>query len=326
MEHELRGEGPTAVLVHGLTVDRRVMIEAFDELLAEAGVRRFTSICRGTARPRAIAARASADAFVEELAALVRATLAPAPDRAGELEAPLVVGYSYGGYLAQALVRELGGARGLLLVCPVVEPDFARRTQPPRRIAVHEPELTIRADPREREAFAEVAVQMTRPVLERFQRAVHPANIAADAAVVTAVRARYALSRPHRRCAGAAGRAVDDRVRTRRSLGGLAGRGAAGGACSSARTSWCCPTAGTCCRSSSRGVRAGRSRLPGARAVTTSPYAVRYKGLQRKSERPRYFGGGALPLTAETVTMICVCWISSFASILTRRLAPRQTT
>ena len=48
MEHELRGEGPTAVLVHGLTVDRRVMIEAFDELLADG--RRAparTSICPG---------------------------------------------------------------------------------------------------------------------------------------------------------------------------------------------------------------------------------------------------------------------------------------
>lgn len=196
MEHELRGEGPTAVLVHGLTVDRRVMIEAFDELLADAGVRRLYVDLPGHGASKGDAALASADAFVEELAALVRASLAPAAGRPGELEAPLVVGYSYGGYLAQALVRELGGARGLLLVCPVVEPDFARRTQPARRVAVHETELPYSADPREREAFAEVAVQMTRPVLERFARAIHPANVAADAAVVTAVRARYAMSRP----------------------------------------------------------------------------------------------------------------------------------
>lgn len=196
MEHELRGDGPTAVLVHGLTVDRRVMIDVFDELLAAAGARRLYVDLPGHGASPGDPARASADGFVDELAALVRATLAPAAGRPGELEAPLVIGYSYGGYLAQALVRELGGARGLLLVCPVVEPDFARRTQPPRRIARHEPDLTYVSDPREREAFAEVAVQMTRPVLERFRRTVHPANIAADAAVVTAMRARYALSRP----------------------------------------------------------------------------------------------------------------------------------
>jgi pimeloyl-ACP methyl ester carboxylesterase len=194
MEHELRGEGPTAVLVHGLTVDRRVMIDAFDELLAGAGLRRLYVDLPGHGASKGDAAGASADGFVDELAALVRAQLAPAAS--GDLQAPIVIGYSYGGYLAQALVRELGGARGLLLVCPVVEPDFARRHQPPRRIAAHDPELVYSSDPREREAFAEVAVQMTRPVLERFQRAVHPANIAADATVVQAVRARYALSRP----------------------------------------------------------------------------------------------------------------------------------
>jgi len=196
IEHELRGEGPTAVFVHGLTVDRRVMIDAFDELFADAGVRRLYVDLPGHGASKGEPARASADAFVEELAALVRSQLAPAAGRPGELEAPLVVGYSYGGYLATALVRELGGARGLLLVCPVVEPDFARRTQPARRVAVHDPELRYSADPREREAFVEVAVQMTAPVLERFQRVVHPANIAADPAMVTAMRARYALSRP----------------------------------------------------------------------------------------------------------------------------------
>jgi pimeloyl-ACP methyl ester carboxylesterase len=194
MEFEARGEGPTAVLVHGLTVDRRVMIEAFDDLLAAAGVRRLYVDLPGHGASVGDAGTASADAFVDELAQLLRAQLPAA--RPGELEAPLVVGYSYGGYLAQGLVRELGGARGLLLVCPVVEPDFARRTQPPRRVATHSPELGFSTDPREREAFEEVAVQMTPAVLARFQRAVHPANVAADVAVVNAVRARYALSRP----------------------------------------------------------------------------------------------------------------------------------
>ena len=196
MEFELRGEGPTAVLVHGLTGDRRVMIEAFDELLADAGVRRLYVDLPGHGASKGDAAHASADAFVDELTALVRANLRPAPGRDGELEAPLVIGYSWGGYLAQGLVRELGGARGLLLVCPIVEPDFARRTQPARRVATHEAELPYSDDPREREAFAEIAVQLTRPVLARFQRAVHPGNIAADGDVVAAVRARYALSRP----------------------------------------------------------------------------------------------------------------------------------
>jgi pimeloyl-ACP methyl ester carboxylesterase len=193
MNVERRGEGATVVLLHGLSVDRRVMVDAFDELLAAAGVKRVYLELPGHG-DSAPDAEASADAVVAAMAELVRAEL-KATD-GGELEAPLVVGYSYGGYLAQGLVRELGGARGLLLVCPIVEPDFARRRQPPRRVAARDPELQFSDDVREREAFEEVAVQMTRAVLERFQRVVHPANIAVDAATVAALRGRYALSRP----------------------------------------------------------------------------------------------------------------------------------
>jgi pimeloyl-ACP methyl ester carboxylesterase len=194
MQLERRGEGPPVVLLHGLTTDRRVMIDAFDELLAEAGLRRIYVDLPGHGGAPGDAATASADGIVCELGAAVRAELRPAG--AGEIEAPLIVGYSYGGYLAEGVLRELGGARGLLLVCPIVEPDFARRKQPPRRVDVRDPELAFSDDPREREAFEEVAVQQTRVVLERFRRVVHPANIAADAAVVAALRARYALSRP----------------------------------------------------------------------------------------------------------------------------------
>ena len=195
IDYELRGDGPTVLLLHGLTVDRGVMIEAFEPLLAEAGVRRLYLDLPGHGASRGDPAHASADGLVAALAALARSVLRPS-DRAGEVEAPLVIGYSYGGYLAQGLLRALGGARGLLLVCPVVEPDFARRRQPPRRVAARATELAFSDDARERAAFEEVAVQQTLAVLERFRRVVHPANIAVDPSVVSAVRAHYVLSRP----------------------------------------------------------------------------------------------------------------------------------
>ncbi len=193
IDYELRGSGPTVVLLHGLTVDRRVMIEAFEPVLATAGVRRLYLDLPGHGASRGDPARASADALVAALAALCRQVLAVGE---GEIEAPLLVGYSYGGYLALGLLRELSGARGLFLCCPVVEPDFARRRQAARRVAERAPDLQFSTDPRERDAFDEVAVRMTGPVLERFQRVVHPANIAVEPAVVAAVRARYVLSRP----------------------------------------------------------------------------------------------------------------------------------
>jgi pimeloyl-ACP methyl ester carboxylesterase len=196
IDYELRGEGPTIVLVHGLTVDRRVMIEAFEPVLADAGLKRLYLDLPGHGASRGDPLRASADGFIASLAALCKQVLGSDDGDGKAIDAPLLAGYSYGGYLALGLLRELGGARGLFLACPVVEPDFARRRQAARRIARHDVKLAFGDDPREQEAFAEVAVQMTKDVLERFQRAVHPANIAADQAVAAAVRARYVSSRP----------------------------------------------------------------------------------------------------------------------------------
>ena len=188
IDFETRGEGQPIVLVHGLTVDRRVLIEACEPVLAETTLQRIYVDLPGHGASKGNCERASADHLVAALAALVR-------EVAGE--EPLLFGYSYGGYLAQGLVRELPRTAGLFLACPIVEPDFARRTVPPRRVAVAETGLVFSNDVREREAFDEIAVKRTRIVLEAFQRVVHPANINTDLDFVAAVRARYVMARPH---------------------------------------------------------------------------------------------------------------------------------
>jgi pimeloyl-ACP methyl ester carboxylesterase len=192
IDYDLRGAGRLVVLVHGLTVDHRVMVAAcepaFDE---QRGFRRLYLDLPGHGASRGNAERASADDLVTAIAELVRAVVEPSHT------SPLLVGYSYGGYLAQGLLRALAPLGGLFLACPIVEPDFAKRTQPPRRVARRDPELPFSDDVREREAFTEVAVQQTEGLLAEFQRLVHPANVAADQNFVAAVRSRYLLSRPY---------------------------------------------------------------------------------------------------------------------------------
>jgi pimeloyl-ACP methyl ester carboxylesterase len=188
IDYEIRGEGRPIVLVHGLTVDRRVLIEACDAQLAAAHLKRVYIDLPGHGASTGNRERASADSLVTALAHLTR-------EAAGEQ--PLVFGYSYGGYLAQGLVREFPEAGGLFLVCPVVEPDFAKRNVPPRRVAIEEPDLAFSGDERERDAFDEIAVRRTRDVLTAFQRVVHPANIGADLEFVAATRGRYIMSRPY---------------------------------------------------------------------------------------------------------------------------------
>lgn len=88
----------------------------------------------------------------------------------------LLIGESYGGYLARALLaRRAEQVLGLALVCPVGavgEPE--KRTLPRHVVVVQEPGLEIDED------FREVAVVQTRETLERTRREVGPGVEAAD--------------------------------------------------------------------------------------------------------------------------------------------------
>jgi pimeloyl-ACP methyl ester carboxylesterase len=188
IDYEIRGEGRAVIAVHGLTTDRRILVEACDALFAERGLRRVYLDLPGHGASTGNPARSSADSLVDALGAFVR-EVSPG-------EPPLLLAYAYAGYLAQALPRDVPLA-GMCLVCPVVEADFGKRRVPPRRVSSRDPDLPFGGDERERDAFLEVAVHQTREALARFQRVVHPANISVDANFVGAVRARYAMARPY---------------------------------------------------------------------------------------------------------------------------------
>ena len=189
LDYEIRGDGRPLVLLHGLAVDRRVLIDTCEPALeALGGFRRIYVDLPGHGASTANLERVGADSLVASLSAFVREVAGPQP---------FLLGYAYGGYLAQGILRELPEAGGLFLVCPTVEADFGKRNVPPRRVLVRESPLPYSDDPREQPAFEEVAVLQTRPLLERFQRVVHLANIAADQETMARTRGAYAMSRPY---------------------------------------------------------------------------------------------------------------------------------
>jgi pimeloyl-ACP methyl ester carboxylesterase len=183
IEVEIVGEGRPMFFVHGLAVDRRVLKSVFEPL--PDSWRRIYVDLPGHGGSRGDPGNASADHFVDLLCHIARELCGDA--------APAVVGYAYGGYLALGMAAQMT-VDGLYLMCPTVEADFGKRTVPPRRVVARE-ELTFSDDPREKEAFEEVAVVQTREALATFQRVVHPANIATDQDVLGSIRGRYAMSR-----------------------------------------------------------------------------------------------------------------------------------
>ena len=185
---ELRGEGRPLLLVHGLAIDRRVMIDAFEPALDGSQIKRIYVDLPGHGQSKGDPSRMSADALVAQLAELLV-----------ELgcDAPLLAGYSYGGYLVQGLLRERADCAGAFFCCPTIEADFGKRTVPQRRVVARDEELAFSDDPRERLAFDEIAVVQTREQLALFQRVIHPANIGADQEMMGRTRAHYAMARPY---------------------------------------------------------------------------------------------------------------------------------
>jgi pimeloyl-ACP methyl ester carboxylesterase len=198
--HELAFEerGPAdaraLIMLHGLAIDRRVLIDACEPVLAEAPLRRVYVDLPGHGDSVAEASRLGADDLCDALAALILHV-------AGEQQ-PALFGYSYGGYLAQGVMRELTPA-GLFLCCPTVEADFGKRHVPPRRVARRDELLGYSDDPREKDAFEEIAVIQTAAALAHFQKVIHPANISANQEAMARVRARYAMARPYMQALGA---------------------------------------------------------------------------------------------------------------------------
>jgi pimeloyl-ACP methyl ester carboxylesterase len=184
---EERGEGRPILFVHGLTFDRRMLLEASEPIFDHARARRLYADLPGHGASPGDARAASAEGLVEALAGLVDAACAGTP--------PVVVGHSYGGYLALGLAT-VRPVAGLVLVTPVVEPDLARRVVPPRRVAELEPELGYSPGAPERAMFEEIAVVQSSAVLTAYQRLVHAASERTDRAFLEQVRRRYVLPGP----------------------------------------------------------------------------------------------------------------------------------
>lgn len=189
VDYEVHGDGMPIVFLHGLAGDRRLLAATCEPAFAaDARYRRIYLDLPGHGESPAAPFYASADGLVEVVRQVVQEVV-------GDREMALV-GYSYGGYLAPLLAQQFAAVRGMFLICPVTEPDFAKRRPSLRRVAMRDAGLRFSEDRREQLAFDEIAVVQSQSVLDAFQQWVHPGNIGALQTFVSAVRERYASVRP----------------------------------------------------------------------------------------------------------------------------------
>lgn len=178
------GSGIPVLALHGAGVDHREIAAAVEPMFsALSGFRRLYPDLPGMGRTPAPETVNSNDDVVDVLFGLIDDTIGDEPF--------LVIGHSYGGYLARAIAgRRPDQAVGLALFCPV----GARTGQAPRHeVLVSSAALTGGLDPDHEASYSDYFVVQTAETLRRFQADVAPAAALVDERGLTRIFSHWEL-------------------------------------------------------------------------------------------------------------------------------------
>jgi pimeloyl-ACP methyl ester carboxylesterase len=181
------GDGLPVLALHGWTPDHRLMTGCLEPVFAaRPGYRRLYPDLPGMGHSPATGINSSDDVLAA-IRELIEERIGTQPF--------LVIGESYGGYLARALANALPEqVLGLALICPIgVNLDNDRRTVPEPQALRTDPELLASIDPATAKEFAEVAVVQNATTLARFEQEILPGLQLADAEAMARIKANWAL-------------------------------------------------------------------------------------------------------------------------------------
>lgn len=183
------GAGTPVLALHGWTPDHRLMLGCLEPVFADrTGYRRLYPDLPGMGKspaPRSIACSDDVLAAVHDFV----------DDAIGDSQF-LLIGESYGGYLARALARDRADqVLGLALICPVgTALRSENRTVPALRVLRPDPELITALDERVAAEFSAMAVVQTPETARRFRDEVLPGLDLADATAMARIEQRWELS------------------------------------------------------------------------------------------------------------------------------------
>lgn len=184
-----RGEGIPVLALHGLPPDHRLLLGSLESLFdRRPGYRRLYPDLPGMGKSPAPPSIASSDDVLNVVQEFVDQTIGGRPF--------VVVGESYGGYLARALVRSRAEqVLGLALICPIgTAVEYADRTVPDLQVLREDPELLAGLDDRVAQSYMAISVVRTPETLRRFREEIMTGLDLADTDVVARIRQRFTLT------------------------------------------------------------------------------------------------------------------------------------
>lgn len=166
--YEAMGEGYPILMLHGYGIDHHVMAGCMEPIFQKRpGYRRIYIDLPGMGK-------SSAPEWLENTDQMLDIILKFSENAIPEGEF-LVAGESYGGYLARGMVYKIPERLGgVLLICPVMVGERAKRQLPPRTVFVKDEKLLASIDPEDRKFFERMLLMQDERRWERFKLDILP--------------------------------------------------------------------------------------------------------------------------------------------------------
>ena len=164
------------MMIHGFYPDHLLMKSCMEPVFSERpGWRRIYFDLPGMGKTRSESWIDSSDKMLEVVLSFSERVI---PEKNF-----LVIGESYGGYLARGVIAKKNkSVDGLMLICPVVVPKPEERTLPARKVIVEDRKLVSELATEDALEFASMAVVQNRLTWERFRDEILVGVRAADPA------------------------------------------------------------------------------------------------------------------------------------------------
>jgi len=167
IDYEIRGKGKPILMIHGYRVDRNSLIGAMEPILIKkAGFKRVYFDLPGMGKTKSGKLKNSDD-MLETILEFI--------DEIIPNEKFIIVGYSYGGYLARGVIAEKANyIEGVFLLAPVIYPQIGHRNLPKHNPIFIDEKIMKKLIPKDAQEFSSIAVIQNIKTWERFKNEILP--------------------------------------------------------------------------------------------------------------------------------------------------------
>lgn len=187
INYEEIGCGKPVIILHGLGCDLNMMKACLEPVFAKkTDYKRIYVDLPGMGKSTRELEFASSDSILDLLLDFINHTVK---------ENYLLIGESYGGYLARGILsRQSYYIDGLMLLCPVVEPQKGKRTLPNDVIRFKDDSFLEELSATDRNGFCEYAVLADKYTYQRYKTEIYPSIHSSDERFISKLEDNYSFS------------------------------------------------------------------------------------------------------------------------------------